>query len=190
MDHLVAQCQQSPREPTIELRQRLLLHGLRARIHQVGHRFGLQQIHPSVEHRAPREFTRLRETRTRSDTRSEHPLWRHETAVDRQLHHILARVGLRFHEHGDERVLHHDAGGVAQRRPLRAPRYDVGTRRPAERTEGARDGYRARPRKSNQCHRATPRSRGDRHDRVVVAGQQRRHARVIPARSACAAPGK
>ena len=80
MHHVLAQCEQPPRESTVELCQCLFLHGRGAGIDDVGDGFGLQQIETQI-----RQLEQEREQAKQADDK---PLL---ARVDRDLRYWLQR---------------------------------------------------------------------------------------------------
>ena len=116
------------------------MHGRGARVDQIGHRFGLHQIHAAIQHRAPREFTRRGRSRARGHAGGQHKRRHHVTAMRGNLHHLVARIRTRRGEPGDQRVVERLTVGMSQSHPRGTARLQPG------RAKGARDIDRARPR--------------------------------------------
>ena len=88
---------------------------LGTRLDQVGHRFGLRQVHLVVEEGALGELAGPREPQAGVGTGFEHALQQHlhhdGAAVALQLEHGLAGVGMRRREKGQHRAIDWTLGG-------------------------------------------------------------------------------
>ena len=78
----------------------------RVRGYYVGDGFGLREIHSTVHERTPRELARFGSTRSVRYQQREYASHDIGRSVRRDLYRVLARVGVRRAEHGDQNVIY------------------------------------------------------------------------------------
>ena len=144
----------------------------RRRLNQIGDRFGLHQIDPSIEKRAQRKLAGLRQARAACNRGADHRMKDHRAPVRAQLDDVVSRIRSgRRKRRGDDVIdrVHRPARAGHDVRIVRGGRVqtDLGERgvtrneRPFVREEALGDSRRARTTQTNDTNAAATRRRRD-----------------------------
>ena len=108
LDHFIAQLVDALGEFAGELLVGGAQGQFRARMDQVGHRFGLGQVDAAVQKGAPGEFARFGQARAAFEHGVQHQFCRQDAAMAGDFHHVLARERARRAHDGDQHLVHCD----------------------------------------------------------------------------------
>lgn len=160
------------REPPFQLPQRHAMRHTSAGIDEISDGFGLEQVHPPVRDRSPREFAGQC-LPCASREQSFHHQDRNQTApVNRYLEDVLACVAPRAREQRHESLV--DAR-TRRRVVHRGKTHQTGSERREVDDHLLANTSDVTPAYSNQRSSATPRRSGDCCNRVIRQGQQAAH---------------
>jgi hypothetical protein len=131
-------------------------------IDQIAHGLCLHEIESTSQVSAEREFSGLREPRPGIDRGFDDLAEQHRASMCTDLHDMLAGVGVRSGEPGDDRLIRERVGG-ADARKRRMPRRQLVVRA----TDRARDFYGRGPADADHADAAPAWRRRDGDDRVI-----------------------